>query len=190
MLTQEVTMTTAWRTDEVDVMDIEKFMVPEFIASTYEAIYNQLWITHNRVQNFQLMAEMGQRERDEMWGCQRNLEQALCTVHDEVRAPFGHSGSSIESLKNFKKNGYDWIVQQHQQKNLYRRDRNLLIWMASKLEPHASGLIALRSLRAKFLPLRKTVSLWTRFLTSRKTVSLWACDGAYRIRAAPLENEN
>jgi len=57
------------------------------------------------------MEEMGQRERDEMWGYQRNLEQALRTVYDEVRTAFGRSGSSIEALKKFNENRYDWIIQ-------------------------------------------------------------------------------
>jgi len=40
-VTNEVAMTAAWRNNEVDVMDIEKFTVPEFVASTYKSIYNQ-----------------------------------------------------------------------------------------------------------------------------------------------------
>jgi len=55
---------------------------------------------------------MGQWEKDEMWGYQRNLEQALHTVYDEVRTAFGHAGTSIEALKKFNDNRYDWIVQQ------------------------------------------------------------------------------
>jgi len=61
MVTREVCITAAWRTKEEDVMDIEKFTVPECVASTYEAINNQLSITHNRVKNVELMKEMGQR---------------------------------------------------------------------------------------------------------------------------------
>jgi len=47
-----------------------------------------------------------------MWGYQRNLEQALCTVYDEVRTAFDHAGTSIEALKKLNENRYDWIVHQ------------------------------------------------------------------------------
>jgi len=59
MATRESAMTASWRTDEGITMDIEKFIVPEFVASTYDAIDNQLGIFHNRVRNVELMEEMG-----------------------------------------------------------------------------------------------------------------------------------
>jgi len=84
-------------------MDVEKVIVSEFVASTYESINNQLGIFHNRVRNVEFMEEMGKLEKDEMWGYQRNLEQALRTVYDEVRTAFGHTGTFIEALKKFNR---------------------------------------------------------------------------------------
>jgi len=46
-----------------------------------------------------------------MWGYQRNLEQALRTVYNEVRTAFGHSVSSIEAFKKVYENRYVWIDQ-------------------------------------------------------------------------------
>jgi len=50
MATWNVAITAAWRANEADVMVIEKLTFSKFIVSTYEAIFNQLKITYNRIQ--------------------------------------------------------------------------------------------------------------------------------------------
>jgi len=55
---------------------------------------------------------MGHSKKDEILGYQRNLEQALRTVYDEVRTAFGRLELPIEALKKFNEYHYDWFVQQ------------------------------------------------------------------------------
>jgi len=75
--TQEIGITAAWRTNEADVMDIKKITIHEFVASTYNAVYNYQGIFPTRAQNVKLMEEIGERERNEMWSYQRYPELAL-----------------------------------------------------------------------------------------------------------------